>query len=636
MKKFKLIILSLLISTSASAQQPSLPELDLPDLSLDENAKDTKALKVPDVTVSNETKPTIPALPSALPPTGANNEQNKVLNKAIDEVFKETDKKAEPLVENKSELASPAAAEPAKIPEVLNNPDVKVIEVSPEQPLIEKTPVETKAIEEQMNADNPEVPAVIQPEETTATDIKEPAEEVKKDIVSETKKVEEVAKKDVAKPAKPIVKKSKPAKKVVFPTQTPKSLRQNYSNPISNIEGETFIQPSLSPASQPNFEKNIDEKINYKGLPENTRPIMLNNIWKKKLKTDETLLAKSDAVDNSLKPKSQRYNSIIPDEVEKNLYSKTSDFSGAKKKSNPDLDIFAALPKKKEKLEVKSDIKLEESKFTSPFPEDEIKPSSEPPSLAETEVKETEKELGVNQDNAPVVDFSDNQIENIDELATNEQEIPQGFYEKELGLKVEVKDRPVRAVGSMKNAYEALQVGQYESAIEYYKEALQVNPNNGKARFGLATSYHKSKLYDNAKEEYLKIINKNPDFWPAVNNYIMLVSEENPASSISKLEELRQKNPDFAAIPAQLGSLYYNNGKLDKAIKCYIDALKIESGNIDYKYNLAVILEKAGNYRDAAEVYRSLLEDSAEGKKLPENPIVIKDRYDMLTSKARG
>ena len=116
----------------------------------------------------------------------------------------------------------------------------------------------------------------------------------------------------------------------------------------------------------------------------------------------------------------------------------------------------------------------------------------------------------------------------------------------------------------------------------------------------------------------------------------MLVSEENPASSISKLEELRQKNPDFAAIPAQLGSLYYNNGKLNKAIKCYIDALKIESGNIDYKYNLAVILEKAGNYRDAAEVYRSLLEDSAEGKKLPENPIVIKDRYDMLTSKARG
>jgi hypothetical protein len=94
---------------------------------------------------------------------------------------------------------------------------------------------------------------------------------------------------------------------------------------------------------------------------------MLNNIWKKKLKTDETLLAKSDAVDNSLKPKSQRYNSIIPDEVEKNLYSKTSDFSGAKKKSNPDLDIFAALPKKKEKLEVKSDIKLEESKFNTLF-----------------------------------------------------------------------------------------------------------------------------------------------------------------------------------------------------------------------------------------------------------------------------
>lgn len=626
MKKFKLIILSLLISTSASAQQPSLPELDLPDLTLEENAEGNNPAKTPDVTVSNETKSNIPALPSTLQPVATNKEQDKVLNKAIDEVFKEPDTKN--TAEENKDLA-PAIEENTKIPAALNDPSVKVIEVSPTQPLIEKNSTENKTIEEQTNNDNPEVPAVIQPEETQAAEALENSTK-NKEVVEEEQPKENV----IVEKKEPVKKKVQPKKSIVFPTQTPKSLKQNYNNPLGELEINNF-----SPTFDRNIiNQNIEEEIKYDGLPENTKPIMLNNLWQNQQKTENILISKNELINNKAeeKPKSLRYTSIIPDDLEKNLYRKNSKFSEAKKKSNSDLDILSVLPEKKEKLKIKSEISIDEAKFNNPFPEDITFPTPENTTLVESEVQQSDKDIAANQDNVPVVDFSENQIENIDDLAPTMDEMPQGFYTKELGLKVEVKDRPANSLGVMRNAYEALQVGQYESAIEYYKEALQVNPNNGKARFGLATSYHKSKQYDNAKEEYLKIINKNPDFWPAVNNYIMLVSEEDPASSINKLENLRQKNPDFAAIPAQLGSLYYNKGELEKASKNYIDALEIEPENIDYKYNLAVILEKSGNILDAAEVYRSLLEDSAKGKKLPENPIIIKDRYDMLTSKARG
>ena len=141
-----------------------------------------------------------------------------------------------------------------------------------------------------------------------------------------------------------------------------------------------------------------------------------------------------------------------------------------------------------------------------------------------------------------------------------------------------------------------------------------------------------SKDYEKAKETYLKIINLDPKFTPAVNNYIILVTEENPEKSIPRLEDLYSKNPTFSAIPAQLGSLYYKKGDVQKSVEYYTTAVKLEPRNIEYRYNLALILEKTSRKKEAATLYRTLLEDAAQGQKLPENPNAIKDRYDQLIS----
>jgi tetratricopeptide (TPR) repeat protein len=640
LKKFKLVILSLLISTSASAQQPALPELDLPDLTLEEGTEN-KAAEIPEVKVSDEAKPTIPPLPNALAPVEATKEQNKVLNKAIDEVFSEADKKQK-TEEIKPEDEKSGTDQASSEPEI--NDSVKVIEVSAENPLIESN-VKEESPSETIASDNPEIPAVIQPEETTSAESDEvnkaeenlKAEE-QKTLEPEANEVEQAIKEE----AKPVVevKKEKPAKKIVFPKQTPKSLRQNYNNPLGGLNNENNFAPIPMQNFQPVIKNQNLDNNNYKGLPENTRPIMLNNNWKKNKESKFAQLTDSEITPKSkndfdTKPKSLRYTSLLPSDLENKLYSKDSVVSEAKKKSKSDLDILSSLPEKQEKLNIKSDIKIDEAEFNNPFAEEVVQSNVDNSALAESEIS-TENNDSLQQEGTPVVDFSDNEVENIENLASAAAEVQPDFYSQELGLKVEVKDRPTNNSNSLKNAYEALKLGQYESAIEYYKEVLAVNPKNNNARFGLATSYHKSRQLDNAKNEYLKIINENPKFWPAVNNYIMLVTEEDPASSISKLEELQERNPSFAAIPAQLGSLYFNKGDYEKAAKNYIEALKIESGNIDYKYNLAITLEKAGNFRDAAEVYRSLLEDYSKGKEIPENPMVIRDRYDMLTSKSRS
>ncbi len=197
---------------------------------------------------------------------------------------------------------------------------------------------------------------------------------------------------------------------------------------------------------------------------------------------------------------------------------------------------------------------------------------------------------------------------------------------------MQVKAPNASLIKTRQDAYEALNMGMYESSISYYKKLLKNNPRDRSALFGLATSYHKSGQYFNAKKAYLELINMDDKFYPAVSNYIILVTEENADDPIPKLVELWKKNPSFSAIPAQIANLYYKENKLDKAIEYYFQAVNLEPDNIEYKYNLAVILEKLGEAKLAAKYYKNLLDEAAKGKSLPENPLTIRDRFFMLMS----
>ena len=61
----------------------------------------------------------------------------------------------------------------------------------------------------------------------------------------------------------------------------------------------------------------------------------------------------------------------------------------------------------------------------------------------------------------PVVDLSE--TANNELAATKKSANSNDFYMQESGLDMEVKDAPKNNLGAMKNAYEALQVGQYEA-----------------------------------------------------------------------------------------------------------------------------------------------------------------------------
>ena len=53
--------------------------------------------------------------------------------------------------------------------------------------------------------------------------------------------------------------------------------------------------------------------------------------------------------------------------------------------------------------------------------------------------------------------------------------------------------------------------GSYEQAIEKYREALEIRPNNAKAQFNLGDAYYAKQSYDTAYAEFQKVLEISPD-----------------------------------------------------------------------------------------------------------------------------
>lgn len=207
------------------------------------------------------------------------------------------------------------------------------------------------------------------------------------------------------------------------------------------------------------------------------------------------------------------------------------------------------------------------------------------------------------------------------------------FYDQEKTLAVEVKKQTNEEIISFrKDAFDALSMGMYEVAVTYYKKIIEIQPRDKNALFGLATAYHKAKQYSNAKEIYRKIISEDVNNNDAINNYVILLSEEYGDEAIPKLEKLWQDNKEIAGIAAHIANLHYKKNNLKKAIEYYFQAVAVEPENIDYKYNLAVLLEKYGASDLAVKYYQNLLDEAAKGKILPEDPLTIRERYFSLLS----
>lgn len=214
-----------------------------------------------------------------------------------------------------------------------------------------------------------------------------------------------------------------------------------------------------------------------------------------------------------------------------------------------------------------------------------------------------------------------------------EQDTATETHEHEgVGVSIKVK-RPNANISQMlESAYNALITGNQEEAIATYRDVLSMEPGNKLALFGLATTYHRAGQIALARPLYGKLLAIDPGNVEGLNNFLVLLADEAPEQALVELQKLERTHPHFSPIPAQIASIYEKAGDYDHAARNLKLALELSPENIKYRYNMAIVLDKAGAWDDAAVFYQQLLTDADRGEKLPTSPDEIQERLTFIRS----
>lgn len=202
------------------------------------------------------------------------------------------------------------------------------------------------------------------------------------------------------------------------------------------------------------------------------------------------------------------------------------------------------------------------------------------------------------------------------------------------GISITVRRPGLDTNYELNSAYNSLMGGDTQRAIQIYKNILGTEPRNEDALFGLAATYHRLGMESQARPYYANLLKINPNHREALNNFLVLVSNESPADALPELERLELRNPDFSPIPAQIAIVYDKLGYPNQAREKMIQAIDLAPENLTYKYNLAIMLDRQKHYADAVALYRVLIQAALNGEQVPASIESMEKRLNYITTAA--
>lgn len=189
-----------------------------------------------------------------------------------------------------------------------------------------------------------------------------------------------------------------------------------------------------------------------------------------------------------------------------------------------------------------------------------------------------------------------------------------------LGVPITVKVKPLKEpdnIQNLRSAYSALQAGQFEAAVLYYRRILADNPNNVQALFGLGTSYHRNNQLEEARDVYLQLLSVDNTHQKAINNFLILAAQEDPDETLVYMLDLHKANPEFVPLLSHIATIYIQKGRKEEAIHYLTKAANIQPDNLVHRYNLARLLDDMGQKQMASKLYSQLLSAASKGMSLP-------------------
>ena len=169
-------------------------------------------------------------------------------------------------------------------------------------------------------------------------------------------------------------------------------------------------------------------------------------------------------------------------------------------------------------------------------------------------------------------------------------------------------EAPRQVPAQVATAYQALREGKLADARRSYEAALATDPASVDARLGLATIEARSGNRSSAAAHYRRVVEADPRNATALAGLAALADFSRPEALEAQLRGDLARNPDSAALRFTLGNLFTAQSRWHEAQAEYFEAHRLDPGNADVLYNLAVSLDHLGQSRVAAGFYRRALE----------------------------
>lgn len=185
----------------------------------------------------------------------------------------------------------------------------------------------------------------------------------------------------------------------------------------------------------------------------------------------------------------------------------------------------------------------------------------------------------------------------------------QGLFEKVVLTTNELIARSPKAgiLYNLRGAANAA-LGHYNFAIDSYKKALQINPNDSDAYNNMGSAFKEKGDIEAAMANFEKAVKIKPDFVKAHNNIGELLYQkyELEASIESFIKALKIK-PDYLRALYNMGNAFKENGDLDKAIITFKQAIKIKPEFAAAYNNLGNVLQESGQTDEALASYKQAI-----------------------------
>lgn len=166
-------------------------------------------------------------------------------------------------------------------------------------------------------------------------------------------------------------------------------------------------------------------------------------------------------------------------------------------------------------------------------------------------------------------------------------------------------------------------------ALDYFQQALALEPNNPEAHKNIGAAYALQRHYDPAKEHYHKALALDPQYWPAHHNLgLIYTAQKQYAEAIASFEKAIQCTSDTYISFNSFGNLYAEIEQFEKAHECFERAIELRPKGFSAGYHLAKTYMQQKQYPQAIHTLSEIFDDTPQS--------LLEDYYMVLAIAYEG